>query len=384
MRYAPNHERRIALRIAYYVPNASFLDVSIGGDPVMVRSLLNGLRGRGHDVQIVSRLDSTAAGGDAIPVRRLLREAIAVRGKVRQFAPDAWLIYSPSQGAPDLFGWWQRPKRYVLYGAHAPGAYPPLRAWRSLLLALAHRRSTARADKLIAWRPDSADSLRAYGIAEERLCLLLNAAERWEPMPSREEARRRLGLPQGAPIILCAGRFSMNKKGKEHKEPKKTEMMLDLIAAVAQLPPDVTLLLVGDNGRGRQRLEEEAAKIGPEGRVRVIVSLDHDDIKWYFAACDLYAYPHPKDTPWVSVLEAQYCGRPVVTMRTRSAELSVEEGRTGLLADDLDQFGDHLAALVGDRTRREAMGAAGREYIARHHSIEVRVGQIEDFLLGRG
>ena len=70
-------------------------------------------------------------------------------------------------------------------------------------------------------------------------------------------------------------------------------------------------------------------------------------------------------------------------MHTRSAEITVEAGRTGLLAKDLEEFQAHLAALASDRARCESMGKGGPEYVAKYHFIETRVRQIEDLLLGR-
>ena len=99
--------------------------------------------------------------------------------------------------------------------------------------------------------------------------------------------------------------------------------------------------------------------------------------------CDFYAYPALTDRTFITILEAQACGRPVVTMQTRSAELTVDAGRTGLLVKDLEEFQAHIAALASDRARCESMGRAAREYIAKFHSIEIRVRQFEDLLLGR-
>ena len=100
----------------------------------------------------------------------------------------------------------------------------------------------------------------------------------------------------------------------------------------------------------------------------------------YLAAADVFAYPYDLDRPWMAALEAQACGRPVVTMRTGSAELTVEDGRTGLLAGDLEEFRAQLAALVADPLRRDEMGAAAREYVLRRHSLDARVGELEDLL----
>jgi glycosyltransferase involved in cell wall biosynthesis len=366
------------LRIAFYVPHADFLKPEIGGDNAMARGLLEGFIERGHVAEVVSLLDPSDFARGRISALRLAREALSVRRRARRLSADTWVVYSPTEGRPDLFGWWQRPKRYLLFAAHAPDDEPSSESWRTSLLSYAHRRALARADAVSAWRPRGMDRLRAYGIPEERLRLLLPAAPPWQSMPSREQARLQLDLPQEVPVVLCAGRFSTDKRGR----PKKTQIMLDLIDAVADIPSETVLLIVGE-GPGRSLLERKAAEAAPAGRVRIMGPAGHAEMCVFYAACDVYAYPSWKDYTWVSVLEAQSCGRPVVTMRTRSAELSVQDGRTGMLASDLGEFRTHLAALVPDRVRCESMGRAAREYVARAHTMDARVRQMEDLLLGR-
>ncbi len=376
-RFQSARSRLSLLRIAFYAPQADYLEPGYSGDHVFSRTLVAGLEKRGHQVRVVSQLDPADLARGRISTRRLIAEALSVRREMKRYAPDAWLVYAPTDGRPDLFGWWQRSKRYVLFAAHAPQERRRLPGdRRGALLAFVHRHSLSRADSITAFRHVSADRLRSFGVTDKRLHLLPPAAVTWDWIPSREQARHRLGLPEDAPVILCVGRFSERKRGGE---PRKTEMMLDLIAAVATLPSNVVLVLVGD-GKGRERLEAAAAELKPEGRVRFAGFVEHDDLKWYYAACDLFAFPHPKDDSWVSVMEAQYCGRPVVTMRTRSAEITVQDGRTGLLAGDLDEFRQHIATLVADPARSESMGHAGREYIREFHSIETRLRQIEELL----
>jgi glycosyltransferase involved in cell wall biosynthesis len=70
----------------------------------------------------------------------------------------------------------------------------------------------------------------------------------------------------------------------------------------------------------------------------------------------------------------------VVIMRTGSGEATVEHGRTGLLASDLDEFRAQLADLVQDKRRCLSMGEVARHYVARHHSLEVRLGRLESLL----
>jgi glycosyltransferase involved in cell wall biosynthesis len=183
------------------------------------------------------------------------------------------------------------------------------------------------------------------------------------------------------PIVLCVGRLTV--RGDSRRKPKKTDTILNLVAAAAGLSPEVLVVVVGD-GPGRPRVEDEVVRLGLEGRVRLAGRIEHDDVRCFYAACDIFAYPSVVDRPWLAALEAQACGRPVVTMRTRSAELTVKAGRTGLLAQDLDEFGSQLGTLVQDRTRCESMGEAAREYVATHHSVEKRIDQIEELLAAEG
>jgi len=287
---------------------------------------------------------------------------------MRGFSPDAWLVYGPSVTYPDLLGWWQKPGRYVLFAA---AAGRPERLPRRLrrLFAFAHARSLDRADTIAVLRPK-----RLFPGLDEKVRVLVPAVVLSDSMPSQQEARRTLDLPQDAPILLCVSRLTEQRK---NGRPGKAEMILDLLDAVAPLPDDVLLLIVGE-GRGRQRVERQVAELELGKRVRVTGSVD--DVSPFYAACDVFAYPYELDRPWVSVLEAQACGRPVVTMRTESAEITVQDGRTGLLAADLNEFRDHLATLTSDRRRCESMGREARDYIVSYHSIDVRTRQLEELL----
>jgi glycosyltransferase involved in cell wall biosynthesis len=363
------------MRIAFYSPRASHLDLELsrGGDPVFLHSLFAALRARGHDIEIVSSLDVGDVWRRRIPARRLVREAIAIRKRIKRFSPDAWLVYHTSRTYPDLFGWWQRPRRYVLLFAHTWQSKRLPRRWK-LLFSGAHTLSLRRADQVVASRPSSADRLRRRGIGRDRLVTVPFAVTVPEEMPTQNQARRRLELPEHCSVILSATRLpGLDVMGQ------KTEMFLELLRVFAAMRSTSVLVLVGD-GPGRIHVQREVLSLGLDGRVRLVGATENEQMKWFYAGCDVYAYPNPLDRPWMSVLEAQACGRPVVTMRTDSAELTVDEGRTGLLADDLDEFREQLATLAADRARAKSMGTAARQFIADHHSIDARASQIEEWL----
>jgi glycosyltransferase involved in cell wall biosynthesis len=375
------------VRIAFYSPRSSLLDLELsrGGDPVLLQGLFAALRAQGHEIEVVSRLNLRDLRDGRISLRDLIGEAIAIRRRVKRFSPDAWLVYNTSRTYPDLFGWWQRSSRYVLLSAHWWQSRKVPKRWRRIL-SFAHQRSLVRADGITVDRPATAARLdRAVGVAA-KVQVLPPAPRRWKHMPSREQARLRLDLSPEVPVVLCLARFP------EHSTWGKTEMVVTLLRILAELRRDYVLLLVGDDGPARPRVEDEIARlrleprvrfVGPKERERLMGSISNEDVPWFYAAADVYAYPHSGDHPWLSLSEAQACGRPVVTMRTESSELLIRHGETGLLAADIDEFRSHLGALLSDPERREAMGRAAYENFVAHHSMERYLDRLEALLLGQ-
>jgi glycosyltransferase involved in cell wall biosynthesis len=175
-----------------------------------------------------------------------------------------------------------------------------------------------------------------------------------------------------ASIVLCVARLTA---ARGQGRPGKTSSIVELLRVVASLPESVLCVLVGD-GPGRAEILEERAKLSLEDRVLLAGAVSNREIATYHAASDVFAYPYDMDRPSMAVMEAQASGRPVVRLRSPSAELAVEEGRTGLLANDMDEFRTHLRDLLMEHSRSEQMGDAARAYIGRAHSVEIRVDQI--------
>lgn len=90
----------------------------------------------------------------------------------------------------------------------------------------------------------------------------------------RTAARHAFGLPARAPLVGTAGRLEQ-VKGQDL-----------LIAAMAELPPDVVLAIAGD-GTCRAALEAQALGLG--GRVRFLGHVD--DIATFYRALDVFCLP---------------------------------------------------------------------------------------------
>ncbi|KQP39773.1 glycosyltransferase family 4 protein [Pseudorhodoferax sp. Leaf274] len=166
---------------------------------------------------------------------------------------------------------------------------------RKLILETARR-----ADASIGVCQALMDSLRDLGADAAKLHTLRNGVdlERFVPEP-RDQARRRLGLPDEAPILLSVGHL-IERKGHHIA-----------IEALPQLAPD-TLLVIAGGGSERAALERRAADLGVAGRVRFAGVVPQSDLKWWYSAADVLALCSSREG-WANVLlEAMACGTPVL------------------------------------------------------------------------
>ncbi|MBE9033659.1 glycosyltransferase [aff. Roholtiella sp. LEGE 12411] len=107
-----------------------------------------------------------------------------------------------------------------------------------------------------------------------------------------------------------------------------------LITALAECPPQVTALLVGDALFGEhdyvQQLHQQIAEMGLENRVKFLGF--RSDIPQLMGACELVAHTSTAPEPFGRVIiEAMLCGRPVVAAKAGGAIELVEHGINGFL-----------------------------------------------------
>jgi glycosyltransferase involved in cell wall biosynthesis len=178
-------------------------------------------------------------------------------------------------------------------------------------------------------------------------------AEAFAPREHDVEARARLGVPEGALLVLALGRL-VEKKGFAH-----------LIDAAAALGGRIHVAIAGD-GDLRAELEARARSAGAP--VRFTGTLDRDEIARALGAADVVAVPSVVDRggnvdglPNV-VLEALAAGRPVVASRVAGIPDVIEDGVNGLLVPQADaaSLAAALRRLADEPATRARLGCAAR------------------------
>lgn len=178
------------------------------------------------------------------------------------------------------------------------------------------------------------------------------------------------------PHVVNAGRL----------DAERADVALALLAALPQLDrrvPGVRLWILGDGERGgevRQKAEETNRLLGRRAAVATGARVD---VSRFFNLADCVVAVAR------TAVEAMACGRPVL--------IAGEGGYRGLLTPELlddwsrtnftareggveaepDRLAEDIARLLGPEAARERqqLGAAGRDYVAKHYSIEAVVSR---------
>ena len=156
--------------------------------------------------------------------------------------------------------------------------------------------------------------------------------EPFEPV-SRAEARRRLGLPAGAPIVGTTARFT------EQKAPFD---IAETFAAIYRQRPDARFLWTND-GELRPHVEDRLRALG----VYEATSLPGfvADARTLLTAMDVYLHMARWEGVPYSIMEIMTAGVPIVAARAIGTTDLVEHERTGLLVDPGDTPAAAAAAL---------------------------------------
>ena len=186
------------------------------------------------------------------------------------------------------------------------------------------------------------------------------------PARSREEVRAELGLAAHHRVAVSVMRLV----------PQKAP--LDVIEAAGRLVrevPDARVLIVGD---GPLRATAEQRCRGLEIDDRVVFTGLRPDVPDLLAASDVLVLASLWEGLPRVIPQAMAAGLPVVATAVAGNAEAVVDGVTGLLVPPHDPtaLGAALAALLADRDRAGALGAAGRARVD-EFSIHRMVDDIE-------
>ena len=169
---------------------------------------------------------------------------------------------------------------------------------------------------------------------------------------AQHQARRALGLPEGAPIVLFVGRI----------QPLKGLSVA--VRALSMLDNRAAQLVVvgGPSGNdGHVELDRVHALVDEldlHHRVAFVEPQPHELLSTYYRAADVCVVPSRSESFGLVALEAAACGVPVVASAVGGLTTLVDHDSTGYLIEGRDPalFAARIDRLLADPVRAAEMG----------------------------
>ena len=198
-----------------------------------------------------------------------------------------------------------------------------------------------------------------WRVPQDRITVLHPGVDttRFVPRSMDPSIREDLGW-SGRRVILTVGALQ-KRKGQD--------MMIRALPAVRRKFPNVLYAIVGE-GWEHAYLEQVAREQGVTDVVQFLGMPNDDRLIECYQQCDVFALPN-RQVGWdfegfgIVLLEAQACGRPVITGRSGGTAETIEPFETGMLipCDEPEPLAEAVCELLDSADRAAYMGARGRE-----------------------
>jgi glycosyltransferase involved in cell wall biosynthesis len=160
---------------------------------------------------------------------------------------------------------------------------------------------------------------------------------------------------RAAATLLFVGNSDDFKKGAVY-----------LARALTRLPESVTLRVVDEPYPAKQRLHEEAERLGVGHRIVFTGRLDEERLREEYCRCTLLVQPSVYEGFGLPAAEALACETPVVaTLAGAVDEVVSDDVGVRVQPRNPAALADAIQSLLDDPARRERMGRAGRERMVR-------------------
>jgi glycosyltransferase involved in cell wall biosynthesis len=329
---------------------------------------------KGLDVRVVPSLRRAIdPRGDFAAYREVERLIKAVR-------PEVVHTHSSKAGILGRAAAYNCKTPAIVHTIHGLPFHPFEKWWKNKLYIALERWAAGRCHKIITVADAMIDQAVAARIAPRSKFITIPSGMEVEPFlnppVSREEVRRRLGLPKDAVVAAKVARLF---------ELKGHDDVLDVAVEVLGPRPNANLLFIG-GGIWRDRLEARVASLGLTGRVVFTGLVPSTQIPELLGASDLVVHASYREGLARVLPQALIAGKPVVSYDVDGAREVVLPDRTGILvpAGDRRRLGEGLAFLIDHPDVRHAYGQTGRALFTdrfRHERMTEAIRAVYDGVL---
>jgi glycosyltransferase involved in cell wall biosynthesis len=242
--------------------------------------------------------------------------------------------------------------------------------WRSLVLKACN-------GLVIATQTEIDRVQSRYRVPSAKIARIFNPIDLsvWQA-GDRQEARKALGIPPDARVVVCHGRIEIERKG--------LDVLLEAWQKLSSERPgrDLRLLLVG-TGSDASKLRQRIAEMELRGVMWIDEFVrDRTIIQQYLSAADVYTLPSRHEGFPVAPLEAMACALPVVAADAPGVPDIFEqrEASGGLVVPrgDAKALAVALKRVLDDEVIRHDMGKSARKRVEECFSLDAVGQQLRD------
>ena len=214
---------------------------------------------------------------------------------------------------------------------------------------------------------------RNWGVPDTHVTVMHPGVDtsQFTPSPADSILREQLGWANRR-VILTVGALQ-KRKGQD--------MMIRALPIIRRRVSDVLYAIVGE-GWERDYLDRLVADHGVADLVQFRGVPSDTELIQCYQQCDVFALPN-RQVGWdfegfgIVLLEAQACGKPVITGLSGGTCETLDPSRTGVLVqcETPDALADAVCAIFDDPARRAAMGTEARDWVVRHFDWQVLTQQ---------
>ncbi|SCJ93392.1 GDP-mannose-dependent alpha-(1-6)-phosphatidylinositol monomannoside mannosyltransferase [uncultured Clostridium sp.] len=131
---------------------------------------------------------------------------------------------------------------------------------------------------------------------------------------------------------------------------KNIEFIIDGIERLKEKVGDIFKLLIIGEGPLKEELKMKVSNLGMESNVEFLNNIPNENIGDYYRACDLFLFASKSETQGIVLIEAMAAKNPVVAVRGTGVVDIVENEVNGFMTDeDIDEWSDKIAYLLNNR-----------------------------------
>ncbi len=215
------------------------------------------------------------------------------------------------------------------------------------------------------------DEVSALFSATDRTVCFPNVFPKPPDLLEKEQARRQLGIPEGAFVVGNAGWLI----------PRKAfDVFLDTAALVLEQIHEAVFVIAGD-GAEREALESQAEQLGIRDSV-LFVGWQSDLLPFY-SSLDVLLFNSHFDALGRTPVEALASGIPVVASVTNGGLGEfIRHGRDGFLIDrhEPEALAEEVVRVYENDEYRNKIASSGRDRVLEIGSAEKHLAHLNEFL----